>query len=224
MKLGRPSAFPGVTQKGIIACSAFPQAHTYRAMGEQGSPGSGAWDQGPRAISGQTHRLRTPPRALPRHGPPGRTFLAGGAHTAAASEGAARARSLGLDRPPVPGAVPGAPRPPSVLPGNRQLPAAFLSAQGLPDEAPGTPPYAGDQSQPCRSVAVAEGLANTGDGRPFCSAPAVMLTLITSHPGRIGGCTLKGFFKAHVDGGVLDRPAGGLQRTRDLSVRSEVQG
>lgn len=71
---------------------------------------------------------------------------------------------------------------------------------------------------------MAEGLANTGDGRPFCSAPAVMLTLITSHPGRIGGCTLKGFFKAHVDGGVLDRPAGGLQRTRDLSVRSEVQG
>ena len=128
MKLGRPSAFPGVTRKGIIACSAFPQAHTYRAMGEQGSPGSGAWDQGPRAISGQTHRLRTPPRALPRHGPPGRTFLAGGAHTAAASEGAARARSLGLDRPPVPGAVPGAPhhhlcfretvssRPPSRLP------------------------------------------------------------------------------------------------------------
>lgn len=128
MKLGRPSAFPGVTRKGIIAGSAFPPAHTYRAMGKQGSPGSGAWDQGSRAISGQTHRLWTPPLALPRHGPPRRTFLAGGAHTVAASVGVARAPSLGLDRPPVPGAAPGAPhhhlcfretvssRPPSRLP------------------------------------------------------------------------------------------------------------
>lgn len=127
MKLGRPSAFPGVTRKGIIACSAFPQAHTYRAMGEQGSPGRvpGTRPQGDLWAKPQTADA---PRALPRHAPPRRTFLAGGAHTAAASVGAARAHSLSLDRPPVRGAVPRAPhhhlcfretvssRPPSRLP------------------------------------------------------------------------------------------------------------
>ena len=60
MKLGRPSVFPGMTWKGIIPSSAFPPAHTNRAMEGQGSPGSGARDWGPRVVSGQTRRLQTP--------------------------------------------------------------------------------------------------------------------------------------------------------------------
>lgn len=111
----------------------------------------------------------------------------------AAAAGAARPCFLGLDRPLVPGGTSGAPphhlcfretissRPPSP------------SARGLSDEAPGTPPYAGDQPQPCRSVSAAKGLADAGDERPSCSAPTVLLMPITSHPGRTGGCMLKVF-------------------------------
>ena len=131
------------------------------------------------------------PLALLQHGPPGKTFLAGGAHTVAASVGAARSRSLGLDRPPFPGAPPGGPHHHLCFQETISSRLPSPSARGLSDKAPGMPPYAGDQPQPCRSVSAAEGLADAGDKRPSCSAPTVLLTPITSHPGRTGGCMLQ---------------------------------
>ena len=63
----------------------------------------------------------------------------------AASVGAARSRSLSLDRPPILGAPPGGPHHHLCFRETISSRLPSLSARGLSGEAPGTPPYVGDQ-------------------------------------------------------------------------------